>query len=300
MRIKHDEIVAFIAVAETKSFSRAAKDLGITQPALSQRLRKLEDGLGTKLLDRSTRSVSLTKVGEVFFPVASRANAAFQRSLIEIRDIIALNSGHVAVACNTSLVDTLLPDVIEQFAAAHPRIHVKVLDMSGPSVMRSVAQGEVDLGIAQMADVPPELMFEPLLRDQLHLICRKDHPLARRKIVEWKELANYKMIEMAPSMASHKIVAQQFAAYGGGSSGKYEVAHSAALLALVAKNLGVAAMPKFVLRKRPDLDLVARPLASPKYERVSGIVTLSTRTLSPAASALAGLLRVALVAASAK
>ena len=176
MNIRFEDLIGFVKVAEFRSFQRAADDLCITQSALSQRIKKLEEGLGSKLLDRTTRSTELTAVGREFLPMAERSVGAFDRTVTDIQKFIQIQSGLLTVATNTTVSDTLMPMVLERFCNASPGIQIRLVDMSGPAVAKSVAVGEVDVGIARMTEAHPDLDFEPLIFDKFHVIC---HPTTR-------------------------------------------------------------------------------------------------------------------------
>ncbi|MEM7124671.1 MAG: LysR family transcriptional regulator, partial [Pseudomonadota bacterium] len=111
MHIKLDDLQAFVTIAEFGGFARASDELNITQSALSRRIKKLEDALGARLLDRTTRRVSVSTVGEEFLPEAMRIVDEFNQSLSDIRDLIQVRTGTVAISTNMTVADTLLPEI---------------------------------------------------------------------------------------------------------------------------------------------------------------------------------------------
>ena len=147
MQITVDDIMAFVKVAEYRSFNRAADELGITQSALSRRLKKLEDNLGSKVLDRTTRKIGLTVVGNEFLPMATRMVSDFEKSLSDIIDVIQIRAGIISMSSNMTIADTLLPEVLSRFGDAYPNIQIRITEDSSPATVERIIR--VSSGPAQ-------------------------------------------------------------------------------------------------------------------------------------------------------
>lgn len=286
MRVKLDDLQAFISVAEFGSFARAAEELNITQSALSRRIKKLEEDLGTRLLDRTTRRVSVSLVGEEFLPEAVRIVDEFNQSLTDIRDLVQIRTGTVAISTNMTLADTLLPEIIAEFKSENPRVRVRLTESSSPAALDRVLQRKSEMALAQFGEGHPELAFEPLFEDKFVLICHRDHPLAVRSDLTWKDLATHNFIRMRAGSGTTNLLERSLGDNIRYLSGDLEVGHFNALLAFVGQNLGVSAVPTLVRLKRTDLNLVARPIGDPDVSRSLGIITYRGRSLSPAGEAL--------------
>lgn len=291
MQITVDDIMAFVKVAEYRSFNRAADELGITQSALSRRLKKLEDNLGSKVLDRTTRKIGLTVVGNEFLPMATRMVSDFEKSLSDIIDVIQIRAGIISMSSNMTIADTLLPEVLSRFGDAYPNIQIRITEDSSPATVERIIRGEVEFGIAQIDETSPDIDFEPLIDDPFVMVCHPDHPLAEHEAVCWSDLNGHSFIKMQPGSGTWGSLQRSLDDLAVSLDGRFEVAHLAALLALVGKNLGISAIPRLGALKRPDLKLVTRPLQSPSVNRVIGIVKLRGHSLSPAAEALQGYVR---------
>lgn len=286
MQIKLDDVQAFVAVAEYGGFARAADELGITQSALSRRIKKLEEALGARLLDRTTRRVAVSVVGQEFLPEAIRLVDEFDQSLRDIRDLIQIRTGNVAISTNMTVADTLLPEIIAQFRHAHPRVRVRITESSSPGALERVLRRDSELAIAQFGEGRPELAYEPLFEDRFVLVCHRDHPLAGATDLKWRDLAEHNFIRMRAGSGTTNLLERTLGDQLQHLSGDLEVGHFNALLALVGRNLGVSAIPTLVQLKRTDLDLVARGIGGPVISRTLGIVTYRGRMLSPAGEAL--------------
>jgi len=291
MQIRIEDIVAFTLVADLKSFVRAAEELNITQPALSRRIRKLEESIGARLLERTSRVVDLTIVGEEFLPAAKRMVRDFDRSLSDIVDVIQKRSGVVSVAFNMTVATTAMPEILDRFHQLHPNLEVRVFEDSSPPILERVHQGEVEFGVVNTYSLQPDHIFEPLIEDRFVALCHRDHPIARKRRVTWKDLYDYPYIEMSPRSGTQRLLERTLADTGLLPNGIFQVAHTLSLLGIVGKNLAVSAVPYLASLQRPDLNIIGRPLTNPTVRRTVGLVKMRGRTLSPAAEALEAVTR---------
>ena len=180
-----------MTVAEEGSFNAAAEKLSRTQPAITLAVKQLEEFIGLKLLERTTRQVSTTAEGENFIPIAQRLVRDFDTAIYDLRATAERRSGHVSMAIVPSVASNLLPDIIKAFSAEYPGIHLHLDDDSSQGVQRRVERNEVDFGIASLWKPNKLLDFKPLFADKLELICHIDHKLAKQTgPVKIKELEN--------------------------------------------------------------------------------------------------------------
>ena len=286
MRVTLDDLQAFATVARVKSFARAASELAISQSALSRRIKKLEDELGARLFDRTTRQVAVSTVGLQFLPEAERLLLEYSRSLRDMRDLVKVKRGFVSFACNMTLSETLLPEIVADFRATNPGVRVRISEGSSPQARESVLRSEAELAISQFGDGHPDLEFEPLLEDRFVLITHRDHALSGAKKLNWADLEGHDFIRMRPGSGTTSILERSLGPLWHNLSGTLEVGHFHALMAMVGLNLGVSAVPTLMQLRRLDLRLVATPLSHPVVSRSIGLVTLKGRSLSPAAEAL--------------
>jgi len=282
MQITLDDLQAFVAIVKFGGFAPAADELNITQSALSRRIKKLEEVLGARLLDRTTRRVSVSVVGAEFLPEAVRIIEEFNQSISDIHDLIQVRTGTVAVATNMTFADTLLPEVVARFKAKSPNVRIRISESSSPSALERVLRREVEMAIAQFGEGHPDLEFEPLFEDSFVLISHRDHPLSAKREVTWDELAEHNFIKMRADSGTTNILERTLGEKSRYLTGDLEVGHFDALLALVGRNLGVSVIPTLVQLKRDDLDLVATPISDPVISRSLGIITHRGKSLSPA------------------
>jgi DNA-binding transcriptional LysR family regulator len=297
MRINYDlpDLLAFIAVAERASFRQAAADLFLSQSALSRRIDKLEEGLGVKLFERTTRRVQLTNVGQAFVVNVRTALDGLEDAVLGVADLAAHRTGTVTLACVPSAVWHFLPKVLKQFSERFPRIRVRIHDESAQDVLNLVLAGEADFGINFTGAEDPEIVFEPIYEERYVLAMRSDHPLAHRKELSWKDTVDERYISVAKSSGNRSVIDAALAGVEKHPLIFCEVNHVSGVLALVEAGMGVAAVPGLsVLPGRPDT-IVGVPLVNPTIRRTLGLISKRNHSMAPAARTLFEMLAEALL-----
>lgn len=281
-----NDLLAFRAVAELNSFRKAAESVHISQPAFSRRIDKLESALGARLLERTTRRVSLTAVGRDFDRQLRQILDALDTTLLGIRGVAATHMGEVTVACVPSAVNYFLSGVIALYHKRYPRIRVKIMDDSANEVLLAVARGEADFGLNFIGSQENDVEFEPLLEEPFVAACRRDHPLAKKKQVRWAELANYDYISVGKTSGNRLLLDQALTGLKVQPHSMYETQHGTTMVGLVEAGLGVAAVPAMAMPGADHPLLVSVPLVDPVVKRKMGLIKRRSRVLSPAAQQL--------------
>jgi DNA-binding transcriptional LysR family regulator len=286
MKIDTLGVQALVAIASQRSFRKAAAELHITQTALSRRLQNLEALLGVKLVERTTRSVALTAIGRDFQPQGQRLLADLAAALLEIRETGKAQRGDVTIACVPTVGVRYLPQIIKEYSARLPNNRIKILDHSSFGVADAVLRREVEFGINIAGSRHDELASVPLLEDRFVLVCRRDHPLARRKKVAWQQLAPFPLIFAGQASGNRALLDAALAAGGKSLQTHYEVQRSSTALGLVAQGVGAAVVPSLAVQRDayPQIRTVA--LTEPMISRSLVLVTRKGAHLSPAAQAL--------------
>jgi DNA-binding transcriptional LysR family regulator len=285
-----NDLLAFRAVADLSNFRRAAEAVHISQPAFSRRIDKLEQALGVRLLDRTTRRVSLTGVGRDFARKVEQLLDELDHTLLGIRGVAATRMGEVTIACVPSTVYYFLPQVIRRYHERYPKIRVKVFDASANEVLAAVARSEADFGLNFMGGQEADIEFKPLLEERFVAACRRDHPLAKKRQVTWSDLAAYDYISVSKSSGNRLLLDQALAHVAGRPQSSYEAQHVTTMLGLVEAGLGVAAVPSMAMPSADHPLLVSVPLSEPVVTRRVGLIRRKGRSLSPSAQQLYDLL----------
>ena len=278
-----NDLQAFRAVAELSSFRKAANALHVSQPAFSRRIEKLEEALGVKLLERTTRKVELTAVGRDFDRKVQQLLDELDNTLLGIRGVGSTRMGEVTIACVPSTVYYFISHVISRYREQYPKIRVKIFDASANEVLSAVSRGEADFGLNFMGSQEPDIEFKPLLEERFVAATRRDHAIARKRRVSWAELAKYDYISVSKASGNRLLIDQALSGQPGLPQNIYEAQHVTTMLGLVEAGLGVAAVPSMAMPAPGHPLLVSVPLVDPIITRKVGLIRRKGRSLSPAA-----------------
>jgi len=281
-----NDLLSFRAVAELSSFRKAAESVHLSQPAFSRRIDKLEQALGVRLLERTTRHVMLTAVGRDFERKVRELLDDLDATLLGIRGVAVTRMGEVTVACVPSTVYYYLSEVIRRYHERCPKVRVKVLDAGANEVLAVVARGEADFGLNFIGAQEGELEFKPLVEERFVAACRRDHPLAKLHRVGWAQLSEYDYISVGRTSGNRVLLDQALAGVAGRPQAIYETQHVTTMLGLVEAGLGVAAVPSMAMPASDHPLLVSVALVDPVVTRKVGLIKRRARSLSPAAQQL--------------
>jgi DNA-binding transcriptional LysR family regulator len=281
-----NDLLAFRAVAELTNFRRAAESVHLSQPAFSRRIDKLEQALGVRLLERTTRRVTLTAVGRDFERKVRELLDDLDATLLGIRGGAVTRMGEVTVACVPSTVYYYLSQVIRRYHERCPKVRVKVLDAGANEVLAAVARGEADFGLNFIGAQEGELEFKPLVEERFVAAWRRDHPIAGLRRVSWAQLGQHDYISVGRSSGNRVLLDQALAGVEGRPQAIYEAQHVTTTLGLVEAGLGVAAVPSMAMPAADHPLLVSVPLIEPIVTRKVGLIRRRGRSLSPGAQQL--------------
>lgn len=277
------QLRAFLALARTGSFTLAAESLYITQSALSGLIKELEQALGTKLVDRSTRRVYLTDTGERLYPMLDAAVHDLDDVMRRAVDPQNLQSGLVRVAASQLLASTLMPELIADYQRQHPASRIKLVDTPVEDVMARVFSGEVELGIGPEREPNSDITSSHLFEGPFMAVFPQDHPLARHRQVRWSQLAPYPVITLQGQFTELLIQDLRKADPDLTFKPTTEVAYMATALSMVKAGLGVALCIPYAASLVALYDLKMSPLGHPQVRRHFEVFTRRGRSLSPAA-----------------
>ena len=267
-----DDLIAFRALAETYSFSAGARLIPISQSAFSRRIEKLESTLEAKLVERTTRRVTLTAVGRDFYRNISRIMTDLDHTVLGVKGVADPIFNDVTVACVPSAVNYFASDVIRKFHKNHPSTRVKLIDSSSNEVLLTVARGDADFGVNFVGSLDTEVEFEPLLEERFVVACTKDHPLATSSWVSWSDLSAFPYIGPGKESGNRLIIDQTLAASNIKMNSLFETQHQTTMIGLVEAGLGIAVVPSMAMPRRDHPLLVSIPLSDPVISRVVGLI----------------------------
>ncbi|MCH4562901.1 LysR family transcriptional regulator [Halomonas sp. EGI 63088] len=291
------QLRAFLAVAQTLSFTQACEHLHLSQPALSLAVKGLEESLGGRLLIRTTRSVRLTPEGESLVPLAKRLLADWDNAEEVMRQHFTLQLGRVALAAMPSFACNQLPTALMAFRRRHPRIKVTVHDVINEQVIDMVRHQRVELGIAFEPDASDGLAFTPLFEDRFVAVVPADSPLAEATTVCWAELLRHEFITLQRPSMVRLLLEHELAVQGIELPVAFESHQLVTVGRMVASGLGVSAVPALCRQQMHELGGHCLALTDPVIARPVGVLSPAGRELSVAAQALQEILAATLSSA---
>ena len=240
-------IAYFVAVARHEHFTRAAEEVGVAQPALSQQIRQLERELGVRLLDRTTRRVQLTDAGWAFLARAERLLADAARAQAEMQEFAGFLRGRVVIGALPSLEETWLPHVLMRFHRRYPGLEIALREETTAQLLELLERGRIDLAVVhEGGDVPRGLTITPLFTEDIVLVVAPEHPLAARERVALSALRDQPWILIKPGSVIRQVVLDAVAGAGFTPRIAFESAAVQPIRALAAAGLGVAFLPRSV------------------------------------------------------
>ncbi|MFA7669335.1 MAG: LysR family transcriptional regulator [Burkholderiaceae bacterium] len=284
-RLNLNHLTAFSAVVDCGSFRAAASRLHISQSALSVQIRQLEDAVGVQLLQRNTRSVSLTSEGARLCEVFERSGVELARVVTQLKDEGRLEAGAILIAVLPSLAATYMSALLPVFQALYPGITVRMRDIDSRRAYEQVGQGAVDLGVLSRSPRAADIPFLPLFQEELVAVIPANHAeLGSYDVAGIKDLARYPMLLNPHGVDLRDQLEEIFQHEGVTVEAAQELTGTSSLVALVSSGMGVTVLPRSSLHgldlRRCRL-LAFRPLSF----RTIGVASPPGRTLSPAAAA---------------
>jgi DNA-binding transcriptional LysR family regulator len=276
-------IRAFLAVAQQGSFTRAADHLALSQPALTICIRQFEERLGLPVFSRTTRRVSLTAAGRELLPTARRLLSEFEAALANMQAHADSQRGRVSVAALPSVAAEWLPPTVSHFARTYPQVSIEITVEDSPGVYRRVRENDVNFGFAGQLRTAPDLTVRKLQAEQIGLVCRSDHPLARRRSpLRWRDLEGCNVLDSGNDDCVRTVLAQLPRLTQTLTSSQYRTNKAAILVAMVEEGIGVTVMPLMAVPREYRTILAFRPLREPVVERAVYLVQRRNHTLSAA------------------
>lgn len=283
-----DTLQAFEAVARNQSFSRAAEELFLTQPAVSKRVAVLEDELGSRLFDRTGRRVLLTEAGRELEPRARRILQELRDTRRAIRNLSGQVGGTLALATSHHIGLHHLAPVLRAFTAEYPGVRLDIRFTDSEIAHDAVLRGDLELAVITLPPAPePRLEAFTVWPDPLVFACGREHPLARRRNPSLTDLVGYHALLPSPSTFTRRIAGDLFAAENLQLDVAIETNYLETIKVMTAVGLGWSILPESML----DASLRRIRVPGVRLSRRLGYVVHKERTLSNAGTALTALLR---------
>ncbi|MEV1022793.1 LysR substrate-binding domain-containing protein [Streptomyces sp. NPDC050264] len=268
--MQFQQLQYFVAVAETRHFTRAAELVHVAQPSLSQQIRALERELGADLFGRARGNITLTDAGEALLPLARRILADADTARHEVQELAQLRRGRVRLGATPSLCTGLLPDVLRAFHDRYPGIQLLIEEGGSHDLVRELARGAVDLALVvlPLPAPAPALTTVELLREELVVVSSPNarRPGRGRTPVRISDLEGERLVMFRHGYDLRELTVAACRAEGFEPDFAVEGGEMDAVLGFVRAGLGVAVVPHMVAL-RAGADLHVTPLARPGLHR---------------------------------
>jgi DNA-binding transcriptional LysR family regulator len=244
MELRH--LQHFIALAQEGSFTRAARKVNIVQSGLSNSIKELEEELGTRLVERTTRKVSITETGMRFLPHARATLASLEGAVQSVRFRGGAVRGQLRLGILQNFDTYLeLAPLLKRFRSAFPMVDVSVRVLISDTVPGLVRSGEIDLSFHVIVDKDqwPGIQLIPYMQDRLVAICPSDHPLASRSSVTIETLSKEIFVDLTRDRALRRLIDKVFAQHHLRRTTAFEVSEIETAMQFVSNGLGVAIVP---------------------------------------------------------
>jgi DNA-binding transcriptional LysR family regulator len=281
------QIEAFSAVAGLHSFAAAADRLGLTSSAISQLIAELENTLGFRLFDRTTRRVVLSSAGRDFLSSAESVLRHAQAAESAANDVRLRAAGIVRVGAPLVLASTALPAAIREYGEDRPKVVIRVHDVAVDAIVDAVASGDVDLAVGPDRLTGSNVASEVAFDSRWVLWCSPTHPLAGKKVIRWEELRDVPLV--AAGRDHERSVAQMLVNAPADSriTPVHVVNNVTTALGIAAQGLAATLAPAYVSVIADHFGLVMRRVVEPETIRHISIYRPTARAFSPAAEGFA-------------
>jgi DNA-binding transcriptional LysR family regulator len=290
MNVTLRQLRVFTSIVKRQNFTRAGDDMGLTQSAVSRAIVELESLVGVRLIDRTTREVSLTRAGRALAARLDRVLEDLDQALGEVAGLADAKGGNVCVASSSMLSANLMPACIATCAIQAPGIRFMLLDRTNEDVLESVRIGQADFGVVIEPSSTIDLHFEVVLNDSFLMIAPIEHPLAHEKSLHWTALNGAELVLLDYASGSRRLIDQAFARHAVSCEVKQEVGHPTTVLGMVEAGIGISVMPALSLPLGGMKSLVAVPL-TPSVQRSIMMIRRRNRMPSPVAERIWSLVR---------
>ena len=237
------DIKLFVNIAEANSLMRGAERSHMSLPAASIRIKNLEEGLGIKLLYRTSQGVTLTPPGQAFMHHARRVLQQLADLRVDLAEYVKGSKGHVRIFANTTAMAEFLPAVLPKFLANHPDVNVDLKERFSNEIVRAVTEGKVDIGIVAGNVHTEGLEVLPYVEDRLVLVTSDSHTLANRPDVRFEEALEFDFVGMLEASAIHGFLTQAANNLHRSIKIRIQVGNFEAASRMIAANVGIGVLP---------------------------------------------------------
>lgn len=262
----------FVEIARTLHFTRTAESLNISQPALSQQIKLLEEELGAPLFDRLGRKVSLTKFGHSFLPYAQQIIFNANQGKTAVHDTMSLKRGQINVGVANGLMSYVMAGTVSSFHKKFPAIRVSLETSRTQAIEKNILTGKYDIGLVNETDNEKDISFIPIFQEELYLVCPKGNKWIKNDSFPL-ELADHLPLILPPAdYALRLLIEKEFRKKGLNPKIILEVSDFETIRLLVKSGVGCSFLPDRYLSLFPNDQLIGVPIPQLNLKRSVGLI----------------------------
>lgn len=265
--MKLHQLNYFVALARLEHYTKAAEEIGISQPTLSHAIAGLEEELGVKLFRKQRRNVVLTKYGRFFLGYVEESMNVLELGVSKTKGMAGQTKGVIDLAYIYTLGSEFVPRLVGDFLRSHEELETEFHFTVGNTseLIQGLKDEKYDIAFCSMMENEPEVSFTPVGTQNLVVVIPKQHPLSGRGEVDLEEAALYPQIYFTQGSGLRPVVDRLFEMAKIRPQIAYEIEEDGAMAGLVAQNFGIAVMPDIPLLKNMNVEVLK--LRSPRYQR---------------------------------
>ena len=279
------KLKSFYTVARLKSFSRAAEVLYLTQPAVSTQIKDLENKYNTKLFDRIGRTIKLTEAGETLIPYVKKMLDLFDDSLLAVNMLKEPGEGSVKLGVSELPGARLIPSCLSLFLIEYPKVRFTITTRKASIILKLIKANKLDIGIIGSSTpeiTQSEIRGTMVYQDKIVVVMSQNNPLADKKILAVKDLANQPIIVSLRNTVSRQAIDKLFHRCGIPYRIAYEISNKAMIKTMVEKNMGISFFSYLEIKKEAESGWIKTlPISDYPFYRYIHIVYHKNKQLSP-------------------
>jgi len=280
-RVDFTTLKLFCAIADQQSLTKAAEREHLALAAVSKRISDLEDDLGTQLLYRLAKGVSLTPAGDALLHHARNVFTNLERLDADLSEYSRGVKGHIRMCANTSSIIQFLPEDLSDFVTRHPKIKIDLKELVSTDIVRAVREGVTDIGIYSGHTAAEGLEVFPYRRDRLMLIAPPNHPLTNRTKINLKDIAAYDLVALDHDASIHSLICQTADEAGISLRIRIHVRSFDAICRMIEAGLGIGILPDKVAQSHTrSMGIVSLPIEGSWTHRKLNICVRDYKSLS--------------------
>ncbi|ATP38853.1 LysR family transcriptional regulator [Solibacillus sp. R5-41] len=271
----------FIAVVQSGSYTRAANQSFVSQPSLSKSIKRLEEEINIKLLERSTRYVRLTDAGRIVFDQAKKAVLALDEMPVLLNDLKQMHTGSISIGIPSLVSMLFFPELARKFHESYPHVKLDLTERGAKLIWELVDNGDVNIGFVVLPANESLFDIQPFIEDEFVLFVHKEHPLAKCEVVSLEDLKEEQFIIFSEEYSLHDLVIHACTKAGFIPTIAYKSSQWDLIVELVASRLGITLLPRSIYEKQKHNDIQKIELQEQLLWRL-GIITKRDAYLSVA------------------